>query len=403
MRNKYLVIADDLTGSNDTGVQMTKRGIETKVLLFPTDEYLDSSVVLDTESRTIPKEDSFVKVQNMTRQILEANHFDIVYKKIDSTLRGNIAKEIKAVSEVYQPKRIIFAPAYPKINRTTVNGIHHLNGKPLMETELVNDPLTPIWTDNVQTLLQSEWPDDVSHYTIEEINSDLSLKETFIHTFDILTDDQLEILTNYLLKLPEKTLFVGSAGLAEKLFENLQPSLPTLSVVGSISEVSLKQMDYTENQGTSIVQIELNDLMKADTSKKYQDLIVENLKLGNDCVLTVTRSKKDYEDTIEVFARLGQNDRKKISSIVKKTLATIVKQVLAKTNISGLFLTGGDTAIEVIQILNGTGCLIVEEFEAGIVKSKLIGGEYDGLTLVTKAGAFGDEAALYTSIKKMKR
>ena len=52
MLNKYLIVADDFTGANDTGVQMKRRGLATNVMFagkkIPAD---GSSVVIDTESR----------------------------------------------------------------------------------------------------------------------------------------------------------------------------------------------------------------------------------------------------------------------------------------------------------------------------------------------------------------
>ena len=57
-KKKYLIIADDFTGANDTGVQLRKNGYKTEVQLFPTGELIDRSVVLDTESRTISATDA---------------------------------------------------------------------------------------------------------------------------------------------------------------------------------------------------------------------------------------------------------------------------------------------------------------------------------------------------------
>ena len=52
MSEKYLIVADDFTGSNDTGVQLKNRGIDISVVFHSEDmEDIESSVVLDTESR----------------------------------------------------------------------------------------------------------------------------------------------------------------------------------------------------------------------------------------------------------------------------------------------------------------------------------------------------------------
>ena len=88
---QYFIVADDFTGSNDTGVQLTRRGIQTRVVLDPkgirTDDF---SYVLDTESRNLPGP----AAQKKTATLLEGvdlSTYDCVIKKVDSTLRGNIA------------------------------------------------------------------------------------------------------------------------------------------------------------------------------------------------------------------------------------------------------------------------------------------------------------------------
>jgi len=59
-----------------------------------------------------------------------------------------------------------------------------------------------------------------------------------------------------------------------------------------------------------------------------------------------------------------------------------------------LILTGGDTALGVLQLLDYEGIELEGELLEGIVRGNLQGGPWDGLTIVTKAGAFGKEDAL---------
>ena len=45
-----------------------------------------------------------------------------MYKKLDSTLRGNVAAELSAVERELRPSRVVVAPAFPALGRTTVDG-----------------------------------------------------------------------------------------------------------------------------------------------------------------------------------------------------------------------------------------------------------------------------------------
>ncbi|MGM0240135.1 four-carbon acid sugar kinase family protein [Enterococcus sp. AZ103] len=399
MNKKYLIIADDFTGANDTGVQLRKNNIETEVLLFPSKVSHENSIVLDTESRTIPAKEAYRKVRSMTEKILKKDNFDLVYKKIDSTLRGNISEELQAVIDVYQPDKVVFAPAFPKISRQTINGRHYLNGYPLMETEIANDPLNPIWTDNLVELVKKV-TSNIKEYQLNELSSDLILTDSYIHIFNIETDQQLNILSKALKKQNEKILFVGSAGLAESLFT--VEDQPVLSVVGSISEVSLQQMTVAETQGTKVVSLEINDLLQEDVNDRYTKKVLSLLETKQDVILTVTRKKTDYLETVKLFESLGITDKKEISNLIKARLASITKKTLENTNIAGIFLTGGDTAIEIIHQLGGNGCKIIEEVDTGVVKSRLVGGLWDGLQIVTKAGAFGQPETIQQSIENLK-
>ena len=57
--DRYLIIADDFTGANDTGVQLKRRGLRTSVIFAgrkpPEDE---GCVVVDTESRGVGAEEA---------------------------------------------------------------------------------------------------------------------------------------------------------------------------------------------------------------------------------------------------------------------------------------------------------------------------------------------------------
>nr|WP_243116384.1 putative sulfate exporter family transporter [Fonticella tunisiensis] len=77
-------------------------------------------------------------------------------------------------------------------------------------------------------------------------------------------------------------------------------------------------------------------------------------------------------------------------------------EIVSKVKVSGLFLTGGDTAIGVIKNLGSGGSKILSELLPGIPLMSLKGGNWDGLKAVTKAGAFGKEDSIDYCIKRLK-
>ena len=103
MDNRYLIIADDFTGANDTGVQMRRRGFPTEVLFSGKPFESDKSIVIDTESRTVRPDHAYEIVSHALEHI-DFKQFHYLIKKIDSTMRGNIAMEILAADKAFHPE-----------------------------------------------------------------------------------------------------------------------------------------------------------------------------------------------------------------------------------------------------------------------------------------------------------
>ena len=402
MMNRYLIIADDFTGANDTGVQLTKRGIETHVVLDGKNINNDSiSYVLDTESRGLSEEKAYESLKEHVDGIFD-HEFDLVYKKIDSTIRGNITSELKAVDQEFKAELIIFAPSFPEIGRVTKDGIHFVNGKRITETEFARDPLKPVNEDNIQKLLQAGFEETVVHHSLAEIrDNNVNFEGARIHTFDAEENLDLEKIVLFAMNTDKKILWVGSAGMANIILKVYKPYKPALAVVGSLSEVSRMQIKYAENKGTKVLKIDFTDILKNGNFDKYVNQAVEILNSGNDLIITSSYNQDDYKETINIGEEMSMG-KAEISNLVQDILGQISVEIIKKVDISGIFVTGGDTAMGLIENSKADGSQIVEEIMTGIPLMKLVGGDIDGYNMVTKAGAFGNEDSIYYSLNKLK-
>ena len=102
-RNKIVVLADDLTGANDTGVQFAKQGLASLVLISLPDPPLELDedvLIVDTQSRALPPAEAYERVARAVALFKDRGPFQALYKKIDSTLRGNLGSEIDALMDV---------------------------------------------------------------------------------------------------------------------------------------------------------------------------------------------------------------------------------------------------------------------------------------------------------------
>ena len=100
------VIADDLTGANDTGVQFSKYGLSTMVV-FDVDHVYELAddvdiVVIETDGRWCDPKAAYSRVKLQQKPSRKPAYR--LRKKIDSTLRGNIGAELDAVMDVLEQR-----------------------------------------------------------------------------------------------------------------------------------------------------------------------------------------------------------------------------------------------------------------------------------------------------------
>lgn len=146
MTPELLVLADDLTGALEAGAAFAQRGIPT-VVSWGSDYNFDVPVlVIDTETRHAAPQYASETIAGLMQRIPSPH----VYKKTDSTLRGNIRAELAALSWF---GLVIYVPAYPQVGRTVHNNHLHVYGVPVEQTDFANDPLYPVSDGDLSRLL----------------------------------------------------------------------------------------------------------------------------------------------------------------------------------------------------------------------------------------------------------
>lgn len=404
MSEKYLIVADDFTGSNDTGVQLKNRGIDISVVFNSEDMHtIPSSVVLDTESRGMEGEEAYRYVDSLMKKVDFSDYTNVI-KKIDSTLRGNVAEEIKAIDDSYKSELIIFAPALPDMGRTTENGIHMLDGIPISETEIGMDPKKPVTVDKLSEILKNVYDEPVIHIGLNQVKNGFELNEARIYTFDAKENRDMQIIVSKAIETGKKILWVGSAAIAEVLMDQVKKAAPAFCICGSVSNVTREQIKEAEKAGVDLVSVDIPNMLEGNISKEeYSRQVIALLKEDRDVVL---HSSASYDrDEIEKSIEAGkQKDMTlaQISEYTQNVLGKIGEMILKECKVSGVFLTGGDTAIGFLNRIKAKGSFITEEIAVGIPKMKVVGGDYDGLSIITKAGAFGKPDAIAYGLRKLK-
>jgi len=215
-----MVIADDFTGALDTGVQFSKQGIPTYVacnLRNINSVCLNGYdvLVVDTDSRHMAPTDAVKSIMKVLRMATKLG-IRYLYKKTDSTLRGNIGYELDAVMQYHGGQSIYFIPAYPEMNRTTRHGKQYIDGKILSESIFNADILNPMKTGVIRDLLAEQ----TNMSIVSIIKNQLTHDELFndmrtIYVFDCETTKDMEEIADKFRKTNVIPLLAGCAGFAK--------------------------------------------------------------------------------------------------------------------------------------------------------------------------------------------
>ena len=424
---KVAIIADDLTGANDSGVQFARYGLKTSVLLDKNPDALERSdvIIFDTDSRSIPPEEAYTRVKEVA-EFLSQNKFELIFKKIDSTMRGNVGIEIKAVYEVFQPDFVIIAPGFPKNQRQIINGYHYLNNRLLHETEVALDPKTPVKESFLPKLLREQNVQNVAHINFEELYQGASYlskrfnqfkKENIKYVlFDSRSEEDLKQAVNVIREIGLSVIWAGSAGLAEVFPEYLSlqrkewiPPFakgysPSLLVMGSVSSVGRQQLENVladpRVQGIQMSSERVvTDFETRNTEiQRIYDEASKAIEKGKHIALYSSGGSEDIRLAFQAGERIGLNHTD-ICNIISQYLGSIASRLINHYPINRVILTGGDTAKQVFRQIGASEFILLDEIEPGVpigyVNSSKI------IYAVTKAGSFGSLVVFTKAMQKL--
>ena len=403
MKTPILIIADDLTGAADSAVQFRQSGFSTVVLarLSEHQARLRGAQVVSLSLNTRDASPAAVRRiwERQAPNIRRLAQGAMVYQKIDSTLRGHPALEVRLLLNCLGMAAAIIAPAFPKLGRHTIDGVHYVYGVPLADTEYARPQTHTRATSHLPALLAR--PDDKQpiHLSWQVIDTGVDvvapwLQDRLDESCQIITADaaderQLDILTQAILPLAGRVLLVGSAGWAERLAIACKgmiteaPADPgALGIVGSLSATATEQVQVASQAGVTVVQCpsSITHTMAGETSHDRQ-AVTQALAAGRHAVL--------WTHPIDVHTASRPAGQR-----VLRSVAAVVRGLLSTTPVSGLVLVGGDTAQAILRALHASGLILGGEVAPGLPYGRLLDGPFAGLPVATKAGGFGADTAL---------
>jgi uncharacterized protein YgbK (DUF1537 family) len=322
--------------------------------------------------------------------------------------------------DIIQVDFAVVAPAFPKIGRTTLHGVHFLNGISIDQTEIARDPKCPVKESNLVKLFTSQSKRKVDLIPLDILRSGnkqvlshiktLLQEQTEIIVFDAVTEEDMQQIAEIMAASDYRILWAGSAGLADYLPKALSfpvrsskaaslpvTHMPVLLVAGSISKVTRSQVS-TFNMDPQVTAVELNTIQTiASDEGALQEInrcrteLLTAISAGSDVSLYASSSPEQVNSSKAAGAERGF-DPTEVSNRIAKVLGEIASGIMREVELQGVILTGGDTAKAVCKQLGVSGIQLIKEIEPGIPLGKLVGNA--PLWVVTKAGAFGNENSL---------
>lgn len=421
--NTIGIIADDLTGANDTALQFHLKGCNTQILLdysvLPVGKANTQAWAISTETRNSTPEKAVEKVKNAAKYLLDNLNIEYIYKKIDSTLRGNLAQEALALLEIMEGDAAIIVPAFPAEGRTTVGGYHLLKGMPLERTEVARDPHFPVGQSHIPTLLQQqvENPEIVAHIPLITVMKGagpllLELKklvseEKKLIVIDAVTTTDMEQIALAIEKCAYNFLPCGSAGLAQVLtrcwlpdtkyqhIAKIIPELPVLVVSGSkmpLSKTQIKKLSEYDEVDSYFIELTLEQLIN-----KPDDEMIERVKEHLETEKIVAVQFCGYENEKEKAEELGILPER-ISELLMDYLSSLCQKILKKQNLI-LVTIGGETSYKCCNAIESRHLQLIDEVEPAIP----ICLDHKAQWIVTKSGNFGTPNTLVNIIKYFKQ
>ena len=394
-RLRFWVVADDLTGSLDTAAPFAMHGWRTCVVPWPgrapraigmalrQAAASHDVVVLDTASRHVAAREAARRVRAV---VVAARALDTgrpvrhFYKKIDSTLRGNVAAELAAFRAAVPIDRLPLAPAFPAHGRTTRGGAVWVDGRPLGQSAAARDALDPAGSGDLRRLAPRE--------ALEILDAD--------------TDAHLRRIATRLGEEGRLGAVAGSGGLAGAIAARFgsrrQPASPRLGaggvlvVCGSAHPMAQAQAQALVADGALGLVVPVDAGAPARDRRATETLAIDALSRGRTVVLVCP--------ALAPGARVAARR----AAAVAARLADMARAVVTAGATGAVFTVGGDTTAALVAAMGWAPLAVDGALVPGVAVVRVrarktgVGGPR---WLVTKSGAFGDPQTLCRLIRRL--
>ncbi len=332
------VIADDFTGAAELAGISLRYGLSVTVYLDNDIDADSDVVVVCTDSRSMQKAAAVYCTAEVVEALIKLQP-SLLYKKIDSVLRGYVLDEIKVQMELSEKNKAFILPANPLLQRTISEGEYFVQGKKIAATAFATDPEFPIKSSLITEILNNN--------SIEVLKHDDWLPTEGVVVGEATTNEDVVSWAN---TIDESWALAGAGDFYTALLENeykVQPQQqtkllsPFLYVCGTAFE---ERKQFIKKLNCCLYMQEENDeawLQQASVILKEQ----------NKLVVAIDESKQTALE-------------------LRTAMAKLVSEIVTKNEVPEIFIEGGSTAAAVLEELGIKKLTPVNELSRGVVRMK---------------------------------
>ena len=388
----YVVVADDYTGAVETAAKFMNGGYRTAVTLDSGSlgslrKY--SVVAVDTETFFSSPERAGGKLENVAHDLMPWKDSTVFFKRIEPGLRGNVGPEVQALAREMGFDTIIVVSAFSRSRRAIEEGTVYLDKHERMSSLTVTTSQSASSAATVALLAQAGLnPTEIPADQIRSGRTAEIVAKEGCYCFDAENDEDLRMIVRGVLKArpAKEVLWVGSVGLAEAL---ATAPKPFVFVVGTAHPRSVRQArqllenGFVQTVGVSAAGIGTD--RAAEALVRAADEAEPLLRCGQSILLIATTEEKRF-----VRGEYPNGDIEGFMDLMADT----VREIMGRTKIGGLCVTGGDCAVRIAQRVKAENVALEREIQEGITLLSLSGGPFDRLPMISKSGSLGGERAL---------
>ena len=373
------VVADDLTGAAELGGIGLRYGLAVQMATAVPAAPAAGLLVIATDTRSQSQAQAQATMSRVMRDLARLQPA-LIFKKIDSVLRGHVLAELQAQLRVLGREKALVVPANPALGRTIAQGTYYYQGTPIHESSFAQDPEFPVSSSRVLEMVGAR------SQQVQVLPAGAPRPERGIVIGEAASVEDLRAWAG---SLDPDTAVAGAAGFFTAVLEArglrpqspaagqvLGPGRPVLYVSGSTFHRSRLRSRAEKESGGPVSYLPRHLLQSSPAAD-------EQVRAWAAEIAALLHTRGRAVIAIDPAQTTGLAPT---AADLRALTARVVQQVFDAVPIAELLVEGGATAAAILDRLHLTSFTPVQELAPGVIRMQVTG--IPDLYLTLKPGSY---------------